>query len=177
MQPQELDTVMEKAKKRYIDFYLEDDMFEISGLCYEKNHEYYVTKLSAVDHILHITGPEIRVNVGLKRLSATREDQEKTFEMELNRVYDKIKDPQAEDFQRHFSTGVYQFFQKDTDTLVWYDVEEKAWYIELNKINMYFSGERKKYPTLEALFNENQSQLKGIWQALHYVAQVDGDIV
>ncbi len=154
-----------------LDFYLEDDMFEIEGKAEIKNEEVFVEVLDAVGHVLETIGQYLKLHWKYTQLSAERIDNGKTFEMEINRVYELLTDPTAEDFVKMEKSGVEQFFKKRTDTLVWR--ENNKWVIELNKINMYFSGDRYYYDSLSELFDSNAAQMKGNWQAVYYSSEVE----
>lgn len=158
---------------KMIDFYLEDDMFEIEGKANAVNGEIIVEVLYAVEHIMEMSGKFLKVQDRNRKLFAQRIDTGKMFEMEINRVYDRLKDPIVADFLKMRKLGVEQFFKKDTDTLVWFDDETKKWVIELNKINMYFCGERTSYGTLEQLFDSNKECIDGIWQAVYFSSEVE----
>lgn len=156
-----------------LDFYLEDDMFEIEGRAKKENGEIIVEVLDAVRHVLEMTGKHLKIYFKYKKLFAERTDNGKTFEMEINRVYDLLTDPTAEDFTNMENSGVEQFFKKQTDTLVWN--ENDKWTIELNKVNMYFSGDRYYYDSLKELFDANAKQMIGNWQAVYYSSEPELD--
>ena len=138
-----------------VDFYLEDDMFEIEGLAECQNDTVVIKVLDAVGHILEMCGDYL--------------------EMEINRIYERVVDPDAEAFLHKWNSGVEQFFHKKTDTLVWFDEAEAKWVIELNKINMYFSGNRTSYESLEQLFAAKREHMEGDWQAITYSSAVEDD--
>lgn len=156
-----------------VDFYLEDDMFEIEGIAKKEDDEIIIEVLDAVSHMLKISGQYLRLIDKYNRFNAERIDTGKVFEMEINRVYDQLIDPTAEDFRKMTALDVEQFFKKQTDTLVWFDIELNKWVIELNKINMYFSGDRYFYDSLEELFEENKEHMAGTWQAVYYSSEVE----
>lgn len=161
------------ARDKYLDFYLEDDMFEIEGRLISRNGAWVVQDMCAVPHVKRMIGEEIIVSARGKELRAKQEDTGRAFDMEINRIYEKMKDPAVENFHLWREKGLFQFFQKETDTLIWYEEKEGSWNIELNKINMYFGGERKRYPSLQALFAENSRAMTGEWQVLYYVSSVE----
>ncbi|MBP1927422.1 hypothetical protein J2Z76_003324 [Sedimentibacter acidaminivorans] len=158
---------------KMVDFYLEDDMFEIEGKAKAVKGEIIIEVLYAVEHIMEMSGEFLKIQDRNRKLFAQRIDTGKIFEMEINRVYDKLKDPIVEDFLEMKKLGVEQFFKKDTDTLVWFDDETEKWVIELNKINMYFCGERTSYSTLEQLFDSNKEYIDGIWQAVYFSSEAE----
>lgn len=160
-----------------LDFFLEDDMFEIEGTAKKENGELIIEVLDAVEHVLNISGEFLKLNVKNRKLFAERIDTGKIFEMEINRIYHELKEPSADEFLNLNEAGVEQFFQKETDTLVWFDDELKKWTIELNKINMYFSGDRSYFSTLDELFDSNKEQLCGIWQAVYFSSEVESATV
>lgn len=156
-----------------LDFYLEDDMFEIEGKATVKNGEIIIEVLDAVGHVLEICSQYLKLRDNANRLLAERIDTGKIFEMEINRVYDQLIDPAAEDFIKMNDSGVEQFFKKQTDTLVWFDFEQNKWVIELNKINMYFSGDRYYYNSLKELFDSKKEHMTGSWQAVYYSSEAE----
>ncbi|MDF3001326.1 MAG: hypothetical protein K0Q48_1445 [Bacillota bacterium] len=158
-----------------VDFYLEDDMFEIEGLAECQNDTVVIKVLDAVGHILEMCGDDLEIEAKNRRLYAKRRDTGKIFEMEINRIYERLVDPDAEAFLHKWNFGVEQFFHKKTDTLVWFDEAEEKWVIELNKINMYFSGNRTSYESLEQLFAANREHMEGDWQAITYSSAVEDD--
>lgn len=158
-----------------VDFYLEDDMFEIEGAAESQNGVVVIRVLDAVGHILEMCGDYLAIEAKNRRLYARRTDTGKIFEMEVNRVYERLVNPDAEAFLHKWNFGAEQFFQKKTDTLVWFDESQEKWIIELNKINMYFSGNRTSYESLEQLFAANREHMEGVWQAVAYSSAVEDD--
>lgn len=154
-----------------LDFYLEDDMFEIEGHAKKIDEEIIIEVLDAVGHVLQISGQYLKLSHNYNKLYGERIDTGKVFEMEINRVYDLYVDPAAEDFIKMKESGVDQFFKKQTDTLVWH--ENNRWVIELNKINMYFSGNRYYYNSVEELFDSNKEHMAGDWQAIYFSSEVE----
>lgn len=154
-----------------LDFYLEDDMFEIEGRAKKENGDIIIEVLDAVGHVLEISGKYLKVIESYNKLNAERIDNGKNFEMEINRVYELLTNPTSEDFSKMKESGAEQFFKKQADTLVWF--EDDKWIIELNKINMCFSGDRYYYNTLEELFDSNKEQMLGKWQAVYYSSEVE----
>lgn len=165
--------ILSKLNGRRVDFYLEDDMFEIEGIAYEENDRIVIRVLDAVGHVLEMSGDFLELQVKNRRLYAKRIDTGKVFEMEINRIYERMEDPAARDFLRMKDAGVEVFFKKPTDTLVWFDEEQGKWLIELNKINMYFSGIRTSYATVDQLFESNRENMDGIWQAVSFSSTVE----
>lgn len=156
-----------------VDFYLEDDMFEIEGVAYEEGGRTVIHVLDAVGHVLEMSGDFLELQIKGRKLYAKRIDTGKVFEMEINRIYENMEDPAAPDFLRMKDSGVELFFKKPTDTLVWFDEEQGLWIIELNKVNMYFSGTRTSYETLDQLFESNREHMDGIWQAVCFSSAVE----
>ena len=154
-----------------LDFYLEDDMFEIEGRAKKENGDIIIEVLDAVGHVLEISGKYLKVIENYNKLNAERIDNGKNFEMEINRVYELLINPASEDFSKMKESGVEQFFKKQADTLVWF--EDDKWIIELNKINMCFGGDRYYYNTLKELFDSNEEQMSGKWQAVYYSSEVE----
>ncbi len=152
-----------------MDFYLEDDMFEIEGRVVKKDGDMVVEVLEAVGHVLDIVGRSLRLRFDYKKLYAERLDTGKSFEMEINRVYDLIANPTAEEFSEKIKKGAKCFFRKQSDTLVWREADK--WVIELNKINMYFNGDRYYYNSLQELCSSNAAQMAGDWQAVYYSSE------
>ena len=156
----------------HVDFYLEDDMFEIEGTAYLEDDKIIIRVLSAVMHIRRICGKFLELQVKNKRLYAQRIDTGKIFEMEINRIYKNLVDPTGEDFLHMKTIGVDQFFQKSTDTLVWFDPDQNNWTIEINKINMFSHGDRSSYENIEDLFKAHPEHMGGVWQAVLFSSSV-----
>ncbi len=157
-----------------LDFYLEDDMFEIEGRAHIESDKIIIDVKNAVGHVLAISGKELEVFMTSNGLCAKRTDTGKVFQMEINRIYTKLVDPIPESFiSLRASNEKVHFFKKESDTLIWYDPKESRWYIELNKINMFFSGDRKSYKVLDQLFDSNKENVSGVWQAVSYSSEVE----
>lgn len=164
-----------EADGKSVDFYLEDDMFEIEGRFAIENGEVYIYVVDAVSHMLKIAGNKLKVAPRYDRFTATRTEDGKTFDLEINRVFIPLVDPSADDFKKEFENGTTQFFNKPDDTLVWYDSDEQKWFMEVNKINMYSSGDIHKYDSLEELFDKGEQYTKGKWQCIYFSAEVEED--
>lgn len=158
-----------------VDFYLEDDMFEIEGRFSVEGDDVYIIVVDAVSHMLKIAGSKLKVGEKYGRLTASRTEDGKTFDLEINRVFLPLTDPKPEDFKNEFEKGISQFFNKPDDTLIWYDSENKKWSIEVNKINMYCSGDRYDYDTIEEMFEGSREYLGGKWQCIYFSAEVEDD--
>ena len=77
-----------KFDNLYVDFYLEDDMFELNGQFFTVDGQLYIEVQNAVMHMLEMAGKELRlVQIG-HVFSAYRPDGQK-FIMAINRVYHK----------------------------------------------------------------------------------------
>lgn len=163
------------ADGKSVDFYLEDDMFEIEGRFSVEGEDIYIDVVDAVSHMLKIAGNKLKVGEKYGRLSASRIEDGKTFDLEINRVFLPLVNPNIEDFQKQYNLGITQFFNKPDDTLVWYDSESKKWSIEVNKINMFCSGDRYTYDSIEEMFENAKSYLGGKWQCIYFSAEVEED--
>lgn len=163
-----VDVELKELDGKGIDFYLEDDMFELEGIAKNQNGKIIIEVLDAVDHILVMSGKYLEVKPKYGNIYAEKVDKSRTFEMEINRTYKLLEEPKVDDFVAMINQGITEFFRKQTDTLVWFDEEENKWFIEFNKINMFFSGERKSYPSIIELYDDNKKQMFGKWQAIYY---------
>ena len=67
----------ENIDGKSVDFYLEDDMFEIEGRFEEVDGEIFILVVDAVSHMLKIAGNRLKVGEKYKRLTATRTDNGK----------------------------------------------------------------------------------------------------
>lgn len=168
-----MDYLKKVLNDKMIDFYLEDDMFEIEGKAKVEGDKIIVKVLDAVGHVLEMAGDYLELQVKNKRLYAQRTDNGKVFEMEINRIYDRLDDPTPADFIKMNKAGIDQFFKKNTDTLVWMDEKTGKWFIELNKINMFFSGDRSSYDTIGQLYEVNKEQMGDTWQAVYFSSEVE----
>lgn len=158
-----------------VDFYLEDDMFEIEGRFQEEGDKVFILVVDAVSHMLKIAGEKLEIGEKYKRLIATRTDNGRTFDLEINRIFLPLTDPTADDFKEQFDHGITQFFNKADDTLVWYNEESDKWFMEINKINMYSSGDIHQFDTLDELFEKSGEYTKGRWQCIYFSAEVEED--
>lgn len=163
----------EKANGKSVDFYIEDDMFELEGKFVIEEGEVYIYVIDAVSHMLKIAGDKLLVKPRYDRFTATRVDSGKTFDLEINRVFVPLIDPSAGDFEEEFNKGTTQFFNKPDDTLVWFDSDKNKWFMEVNKINMYSSGDIYEFDTLDELFEKSKKYTKGKWQCIYYSAEVE----
>lgn len=160
---------IKKFDKMFVDFYLEDDMFEIEGQFFTIDGQLYIEVHDAVMHILEMAGKELKVTQIGNVFTATRPDGHK-FYMEINRVYYNMENPSPADFTKLKDEGVNTFFLKLTDVMVRYMSKENKWQITKNKINMYYIGDQEEYDTIEALFENNNDVVQGNWQAVVYEA-------
>ena len=164
--------IVKKYDKMYVDFYLEDDMFELEGQFFTIDCELYIEVHDAVMHILEMAGKELKCGQIGKVFTATRPDGHR-FLMEINRVYYKLENPTAAQLQKLYDEeDIKIFFLKLTDVMVKFQEESKKWQLTKNKINMLYIGDRVEYDTLEEMFAdpENQEVLGGEWQAVAYEA-------
>lgn len=154
----------------YVDFYLEDDMFEVEGQFFTIDGQLYIEVHDAVMHILEMAGKELKVGQIGDVFTATRPDN-KRFYMEINRVYYLMENPKPAEFVEMYEKyGISDFFLKLTDVMVKYEEESKKWQITKNKINMYYVGDTVEYGTIEELCSENKDIMEGTWQAVIYEA-------
>ena len=154
----------------YVDFYLEDDMFEVEGQFFTIDGQLYIEVHDAVMHILEMAGKELKVGQIGDVFTATRPDG-KRFYMEINRVYYLMENPKPDEFKEKYDKyGISEFFLKLTDVMVRYRPEEKKWQITKNKINMYYVGDTVEYDSIEELCSENADIMEGTWQAVIYEA-------
>lgn len=165
----------ENINGKSVDFYLEDDMFEIEGKFEVKDEKIFILVVDAVSHMLKIAGEKLEIGEKYKQLTATRIDNGKVFDLEINRIFLPLIDPSAEDFKKEFNNGITQFFNKADDTLVWYNDEKEKWFMEINKINMYSSGDIHQFDTLDELFEKSDKYTKGKWQCIYFSAEVEED--
>ena len=163
------------ADGKSVDFYLEDDMFEIEGKFSIEGEDVFIDVIDAVSHMLKIAGKRLKVGERYGRFVASRIEDEKTFDLEINRVFVPLENPKVDDFKKEFDKGITQFFNKPDDTLIWYDLQSKKWSIEVNKINMFCSGDRYEYETLEEMFENAKQYLGGKWQCIYFSAEVEED--
>ena len=74
--------IIEKFDGMYVDFYLEDDMFEIEGQFFTIDGQLYIEVHDSVMHILEMAGKELRVGQVGELFTATRPDNHR-FYMEI----------------------------------------------------------------------------------------------
>ncbi len=163
----------EEADGKSVDFYLEDDMFELEGRFAIEDGEVFIYVIDAVKHMLKIAGDKLKVEPKFDRFIAKRVADDKAFDLEINRVFMPLVDPVAEDFKKEFDKGITQFFNKADDTLVWYNEENDKWFMEVNKINMYSSGEIQNFDSLDEMLEKAEEYTKGRWQCIYFSAEVE----
>ncbi|MDD6919788.1 MAG: hypothetical protein PUI85_01000 [Eubacteriales bacterium] len=164
-----------KVNGKSVDFYLEDDMFEIEGKFDVAEDGVYIDVVYAVGHMLKIAGNRLKIGEKYGRPTASRVEDGKVFDLEINRVYTALVEPTPEDFAKEFSLGVTQFFNKPDDTLIWYNSQEDKWFMEVNKINMFCTGDRYDFDSIEEMFEKQEKYLAGKWQCIYFSAEVDED--
>ena len=69
--------IMKQVDNMYVDFYLEDDMFELEGQFFTVDGELYIEVHDAVMHILEMSGKELKVGAYGNLFTATRPDGNK----------------------------------------------------------------------------------------------------
>lgn len=154
----------------YVDFYLEDDMFEVEGQFFTIDDQLYIEVHNSVMHILEMAGRELRLAQVGQVFTATRPDNHR-FYMEINRVYYNMENPKPEDFKKMVEKeDIHTFFLKLTDVMVRHFPEKKKWQITKNKINMYYVGDIIEYDSIEELYEDNKDIMEGEWQAVVYEA-------
>lgn len=163
----------EKADGKSVDFYLEDDMFEIEGKISVEGDDRFIMVIDAVSHMLKIAGEKLKIGEKYGRLTASRIEDGKVFDLEINRVFVPLVNPNNEDFAKEFANGITQFFNKPDDTLVWYDSQTEKWNMEVNKINMFCSGDRYEYNSIDEMFEGAKEYLNGKWQCIYFSAEVE----
>ncbi len=168
-------TFFDKANGKSVDFYIEDDMFELEGRFAIEENKVFIYVIDAVKHMLRIAGDKLEVREKFDRFQAIRVDTGKAFDLEINRVFVPLENPSPEDFKAEFDKGITQFFNKPDDTLVWYNAEKNKWFMEVNKINMYSSGEIHDFDSLEEMFQKAEKYTKGKWQCIYFSAEVEED--
>jgi hypothetical protein len=154
----------------YVDFYLEDDMFEVEGQFFTVDGRLYIEVHNSVMHILEMAGKELRLAQVGQVFTATRPDEHR-FYMAINRVYYNMENPGPKEFKEMLEKeDINTFFLKLTDVMVIYVPDTKKWKITKNKINMYYVGDIIEYDTIEELYEENKDIMEGVWQAVVYEA-------
>jgi hypothetical protein len=161
---------IKKFDGMYVDFYLEDDMFEIEGQFFTVDGRLYIEVHNSVMHILEMAGKELRLAQVGQVFTATRPDEHR-FYMAINRVYYNMENPGPKEFKEMLEKeDINTFFLKLTDVMVIYVPDTKKWKITKNKINMYYVGDIIEYDTIEELYEENKDIMEGVWQAVVYEA-------
>jgi hypothetical protein len=104
---------------KYVDFYLEDDMFELEGKFFlDEDGDLMIEVIDAVGHILEMAGKYLLCGQRGLRPTAMRPDEHK-FDMEVNRVYYIMEDPKPEEFiEMYEKYGISEFFLKLEDVMV-----------------------------------------------------------
>lgn len=162
---------IERFDGLYVDFYLEDDMFELEGQFFTLDGQLYIEFLSSrgVLHMAEMAGKELRMSQIGKNFYATRPDG-KRFYSAINRVYYKVTDPKPEDFKEYLEKGVDEFFLLMEDISVNYVPETKKWTILKNKIDMTYIGDVFEHDSIEELCAEHAEDMKGEWEFCIYEA-------
>ncbi len=164
--------IVAKYENLYVDFYLEDDMFELNGQFFVIDGQLYIEVQNGVMHMLEMAGKELRlVQIG-QVFTAYRPDGQR-FYMAINRVYHKIENPDAAvftDYHNQFGINEFYLLKEEDDVLVRYHEDSRKWFVTKNKINMYYLGDTEEFDTLEELCEANKDRLSGVWEGLVYEA-------
>lgn len=148
-------------------FFLEDDMFELTGIIRKDNGKFIIEITDAISHILKMIGKVLEVKVSNQKIYLIKIDSNQEFEMCINRIYSTLTDPSLAEFSDMALKGVREFFRKSDNTYVSYIEDTNKWNIDF----YYYDPPRvasTSHDTLADLYAENAEQMRGKWEAICY---------
>lgn len=150
-----------------IDFFLEDDMFEVEGIVRKENDQFLVEITGASEHIVELTGKYLEIRIENKKTCLKRLDSEDEFLIFINKVYKSINNPTKEELCALNAEGIYEFFKRSDETIIAYNETTGMWLITFFRDDLP-SGKIKSYKTLEELYDDSYHEMNGRWEAIYY---------
>lgn len=154
------------AGKR-IDFFLEDDMFELEGIVKKENNRFFVEITGAIQHIIKMTGRTLEIILDQEKMYLRKPDAKEKYEIFINRIYESVANPGKEALYAFVEQGIHEFLKKSDNTYVLYNDSKNTWSIRFFHDHMP-NGATENYKTLEELYNNNSKIMPGQWDAVYY---------
>lgn len=150
-----------------LDFYLEDDMFELEGIVRKDDNKFLMEITGGIPHILKMIGKFVEIKLSNQKIYLQRLDTKKEFEIFINRIYNTLNNPTKEEFCTILAKGICEVFRKSDNTLVSYINNSDKWSIKFFR-NDQQNSISKIYETLEALYDDNSNIMHGKWDFTYY---------
>lgn len=158
---------LEELVGQEIDFYLEDDMFELEGIVRKDDNIFIMEITGGIPHILKMIGEFVGIKLSNQKIYLQKLDTKKEFEIFINRIYNTLNNPTKEDFCTMLDKGICEVFRKSDNTLVSYINSENKWSIRFFRDDQP-KGISETYETLEALYDDNSNIMNGRWDFTYY---------
>ncbi|MBP2627849.1 MAG: hypothetical protein H6Q68_2560 [Firmicutes bacterium] len=167
-------TNLEELVGKKIDFFLEDDMFELTGIVRKENNSYSMEIIVAIDHIFKMIGKSLDMSLRHQKVYLRKVDIQKEYEICINRVYDTLTNPRKEEFCAIVADDIHEIYKSGDyeadDVIVSYDDNEYKW-----KLSYFWEGVPREYTnsydTLEALYEDNLNIMDGKWEKTYYLGE------
>lgn len=150
-----------------IDFFLEDDMFELEGIVRKENSKIVVEITGAIQHIFKMIGNLLEIKLDKQKMYLHKLDTKEKYEIFINRIYESMINPTKEELYTLVDKGIYEFFKKSDDTIVSHIKSTNIWSIKFFRDDLP-SGIIKNYETLDELYDDNSNIMIGRWDAIYY---------
>lgn len=158
---------LQELLDKEIDFYLEDDMFELEGTVKKENNKIIVEIKESIQHIFKMTGNYLEIKLDEEKIYLHKLHAKEKFQININRIYKSMNNPTVEDFYALVNKGVYEFFKKSDDVTVSHINNANMWSIKYFRDDLLGSS-IKSYQTLEELYHDNYDSMNGRWDATYY---------
>lgn len=158
---------LEELVGQEIDFYLEDDMFELEGIIRKDNNKFLMEITEGIPHILKMIGRFVEIRLSNQKIYLQKLDTKKEFEIFINKIYNTLTNPTKEDFCTILDKGICEVFRKSDNTLVSYINSTNRWSIRFFREDLP-KGISEIYDTLEALYDDNSKIMNGKWDFTYY---------
>ena len=150
-----------------IDFFLEDDMFELEGVVRKEDNKIVVEITGAIQHIFKMIGNILEIKLDKQKMYLHKLNTKEKYEININRIYKSMNNPTKEEISALVDKGIYEFFKKSEDTIVSHIDSTNIWSIKFFRDDLA-SGIIKSYETLEELYDDNSNIMNGKWDAIYY---------
>lgn len=150
-----------------IDFFLEDDMFEVEGMVKKENEQFIVEITGASEHTFEMAGKFLEIKIENKKTYLKKLNSNDEFVIFINKVYKSINNPTKEELCALTAQGIYEFFRSSDETIIAYNDTTGTWLITFFGDDLP-SGKIKSYKTLEELYDDCYPEMKGKWEAIYY---------
>lgn len=148
-----------------IDFFLENDFFEIEGIVKKENEQFILEILGRIPDNHKLAEKIYEIELKNNKVYLKTPD-EQDFEIFINKIYETIDNPTKEQLIALNDQGINEFFRKSDDTIIAYDDDLRMWLMTVFKDELS-GGDVKSYTTLGELYEQNCDFINGKWEAIH----------